>query len=144
MPPTTNSTPDRVQVVREARDILLKYMARGLRAGLLKALGLALADIEEVLPAEVPLLEVRAEYPDLLFRLKDGRILHIEFQLTRVPDLQRFWRYHAAASIFYNTVVYSVVSMGRGFAEHPVHSTAASTLSRCTTSTWASRMGRRR
>jgi predicted transposase YdaD len=119
MPPTTNPTTDRAQVAREARDILLKYMARGLRTGLLKALGLSLADIEEVLPAEVPLLEVHAEYPDLLFRLKDGRVLHIEFQTDRVPDLQRFWLYHVAVALFYKTVVYTVVVYGRGIRRAP-------------------------
>ncbi len=94
-------------------------MARGLRRGLLKALHLSLADIEEVLPAEVPLLEVHAEYPDLLFRLKDGRILHLEFQTDREPNLQRFWRYHAAVAIFYDTIVYSVVVYGRGIRRAP-------------------------
>lgn len=108
-----------IQVAREARDILLKYIARGLRKGLLNALHLSLSDIEEVLPADVPLLEVHAEYPDLLFRLKDGRILHIEFQTDRVPNLRRFWRYHAAAAIFYDTIVYSVVVYGRGIRRAP-------------------------
>jgi predicted transposase YdaD len=119
MSPTTNPATERAQVAREARDILLKYMARGLRTGLLKALRLSLADIEEVLPAEVPLLEVHAEYPDLLFRLKDGRILHLEFQTDRVPDLQRFWLYHIAVALFYKTTVYTVVVYGRGIRRAP-------------------------
>lgn len=108
-----------VQVTREARDILLKYMARGLRTGLLAALGISLAEIEEVLPAEVPLLEVHAEYPDLLFRLKDGRILHLEFQMTRISDLLRFWLYHVAVVLYYKTIVYSVVVYGRGIRRAP-------------------------
>ena len=119
MPPTTNPATDRAQVAREARDILLKYLARGLRAGLLKALGLSLADIDTVLPAEVPLLEVHAEYPDLLFRLKDGRILHLEFQTDRVPNLERFWRYHIAVTLFYKTTVYTVIVYGRGIRRAP-------------------------
>jgi hypothetical protein len=107
------------QVAREARDILLKRAARGLQAGLLKALDLPLAPIKEVLPADLPLLEVHAEYPDLLFRLTNGRILHIEFQTSRIPDLERFWHYHNALVLFYRTVVYSVVVYGRGILRAP-------------------------
>ena len=61
-------------VAREAKDILLKRLAGGLGGGFPAALGLELAPIVAVLPAELPVLSVRAEQPDNLFRLEDAAI----------------------------------------------------------------------
>ncbi len=39
--------------------------------------------------------------------------------MTRIADLRRFWRYHSALVIFYDTVVYSVVVYGKGIRTAP-------------------------
>ena len=76
---------DQASVVRAAKDILLKRLAQSLRGTFLTGLGLDLAPIIEVLPAELPVLSVRTHLPDLLFRLADGTILHVEFEITLSP-----------------------------------------------------------
>jgi hypothetical protein len=69
-------------ISREAKDILLKLVARGLGGGFLASLGINLPPIVEALPAELPVLEVRAEQLDTLFRLEGVDLLHLEFQMT--------------------------------------------------------------
>ncbi len=111
---------EQTQVAREAKDILLKRLAQSLRGIFVAGLELDLPAIVEVLPAEVPILEVRAEFPDLLFRLADGSILHIEFQTTRSPDnLRRFSNYSFAVSEHYKAEVYTIVIYGPGISEAP-------------------------
>jgi hypothetical protein len=77
-------------VSREAKDILLKYIADALRGDFPAALGLDLPPIVEPLPAELPTLEVRAEQPDRFYRLADTTILSLHRPLGAlspgVPD----------------------------------------------------------
>src|SRR5260370_34008938 len=84
-PPPASSPPDRAQVVREAKDILLKRLAQSLQSTFLAGLGLDRAPIVAVLPAELPILEVRVQLPDLLFPPADARLLHLAFQTTGAP-----------------------------------------------------------
>jgi len=107
-------------VAREAKDIVLKWLASHLQGRFLEGLGLDLPAIAAVLPAELPLLTVRAEHPDLLFMAVDGTILHPEFQTTLDPEgLRRFSRYSFAASEEYRTEVYTIVFYGPGIEEAP-------------------------
>jgi hypothetical protein len=102
-------------VSREAKDILLKYIADALRGDFPAALGLDLPPIVEPLPAELPTLEVRAEQPDRFYRLADRSILHLEFQTTvDEEDLPRFYHSQFAAGEHYRTKVHSVVIYGAG------------------------------
>ncbi len=126
-PPPASGPPDRAQVVREAKDILLKRLAQSLQSTFLAGLGLDLAPIVAVLPAELPILEVRVQLPDLLFRLADASILHVEFQTTLLPgDLRRFSRYNYAVVDHYTKAdqepaqVYTVVLYGPGISQAPV------------------------
>lgn len=70
--------PAQQAVAREAKDILLKRLARGLRGGFPAFLGPDLAPIVEALPAELPVLRVQTEQPDTLFRLADADIVQFE------------------------------------------------------------------
>ncbi|MGH2411583.1 MAG: hypothetical protein ACRDGS_14630, partial [Chloroflexota bacterium] len=107
-------------VAREAKDLLLKLQAAGLGGGFLASLGIDLAPIVEALPAELPVLEVRVEQPDTLFRLADRSIVNFEFQSTKeATDLRRFYHYQYAASEHYDSEVYTVVFYGPGITEAP-------------------------
>jgi NTP pyrophosphatase (non-canonical NTP hydrolase) len=111
---------DQASVVRAAKDILLKRLAQSLRGTFLTGLGLDLAPIVEVLPAELPVISVRTHLPDLLFRLADGTILHVEFQITLSPDdLRRFSRYNYAVADHYEVPLYTVVLYGPGILDAP-------------------------
>ena len=106
-------------VAREAKDILLKRLAGGL-GGFPAALGLDLAPIVEALPAELPVLSVRAEQPDNLFRLADAAIAQFEFQMKRNPDdLERFYRTQFAVADHYLCPVHTVVLYGPDVLDAP-------------------------
>ena len=107
-------------VAREAKDILLKRLAGGLGGGFPAALGLDLAPIVAALPAELPVLSVRAEQPDNLFRLEDAAIVQFEFQMKRNPDdLERFYRTQFAVAEHYRCPVHTVVLYGPDVLEAP-------------------------
>ena len=112
--------PAQQAVAREAKDILLKRLAGGLGGGFPAALGLDLAPIVGPLPAELPVLSVRAEQPDNLFRLEDAAIAQFEFQMKRNPDdLERFYRTQFAVAEHYRCRVHTVVLYGPDVAEAP-------------------------
>ena len=107
-------------VAREAADILNKYITRGVRGDFFAHLGVQLAPVVSVLPSELPVLEVRTEQPDRLFRLATGAIAHAEFQMTSAAgDLRRFYDYQYAAAKEYETEVYTIVFYGPGIASAP-------------------------
>ena len=93
-------------IARQRNDIILKRIADAMRGGLLRRFGLAFPDIVEGLPSELPVLEVRSQQVDLLFRLADGTILHLEFQSKQeVDDLKRFFAYNLAIYLHYGQPV---------------------------------------
>ena len=64
----------------------------------------------EALHAELPVLSVRAEQPDNLFRLADAAIVQFEFQMQRNPDdLERVYRTQFAVAEHYRCRVHTVV-----------------------------------
>ena len=106
--------------VLEAKDILLKRLARGLRGGFPAFLGLDLAPIVEALPAELPVLRVQTEQPDTLFGLEDAAIVQFEFQMKRNPDdLERFYRIQFAVAEHYQCPVHTVVLYGPDVLDAP-------------------------
>lgn len=111
------------EVSRLSKDIILKHIVDGLRGDFFVRFGLALPPIVEALPTELPVLEVRGQRTDLLFRLADGSILHLEFQTTRKgADLLRFAQYNLAVVAYYHAPglrVYTVVIYGPGIPEAP-------------------------
>ena len=107
-------------MAREAKDIVLKRLGAHLQGGFLAGLGLDLPDVVAVLPAELAVLEVRTEHPDLLLLMANAAILHPEFQTTLGPKgLRRFARYNFAACEEYDKDVFTVVFYGPGIEEAP-------------------------
>jgi hypothetical protein len=114
------STNAQAQVTRAAKDVLLKRLAQSLRGGFVAGLGLNLAPIVELLPNEVPILAVHSAQTDLLCRLADAAILHLEFQMTSMPDdLPRFARYNFAVCETYDAITWTVVLYGPGISDAP-------------------------
>jgi len=108
------------RVARQSKDIALKIVADALRGDVLSRFGIHLPPIVAALPAEMPRLEVRSEATDLLFRLEDGSILHLEFQTKLTAgDLDRFFAYHVAVYLRYHRPVTTVVFYGAGITEAP-------------------------
>jgi predicted transposase YdaD len=114
------SRQERQAVAREVKDILLKRLAAAVPDSFLAALGLDLPPVTGVLPAELPVLTVRATTPDLVLRLADGSLAHLEFQTTSAAtDLRRFYRYHVALSEHYDCPVHTIVLYGPGIRQVP-------------------------
>ena len=103
------------QVAHQNVDIVLKIIAEALGGALFARFGLSLPPIVAALPSELPHLEVRTQRLDLLFRLADGSILHLEFQTQhRADTLLRFATYNLAAVERYGGPIYTVVLYGAG------------------------------
>lgn len=103
------------RVSRKSVDIVLKYTAEALGGALFERFGLPFAPIVDGLPSELPQLQIRSQQTDLLFRLADNSILHLEFQTTRRSgDLLRFAAYHLAVFERYRRPIHTVVLYGTG------------------------------
>lgn len=103
------------RVSRKSVDIVLKYIAEALGGALFERFGLPFPPIVAGLPSELPQLRISSQQTDLLFRLADGSILHLEFQTTRRSgDLIRFAGYHLAVFERYRCPVHTVVLYGTG------------------------------
>ncbi len=103
------------RVSRKSVDIVLKYTAEALGGALFARFGLPFPPIVAGLPSELPQLRITSQQTDLLFRLADGSILHLEFQTTRRSgDLLRFAAYHLAVYQQYKRPVHTVVLYGAG------------------------------
>jgi len=103
------------RVSRKSVDIVLKYTADALGGALFARFGLPFPPIVAGLPSELPQLLISSQQTDLLFRLADGSILHLEFQTTRRSgDTLRFAAYHLAVYARYKRPVHTVVLYGAG------------------------------
>jgi len=103
------------RVSRKSVDIVLKYTADALGGALFARFGLPFPPIVAGLPSELPQLLISSQQTDLLFRLADGSILHLEFQTTRRSgDILRFAAYHLTVYGRYKRPVHTVVLYGAG------------------------------
>ena len=101
------------QVAYHAKDIILKHIAATLGDDFLGRFGFRLARIVRQLPTDLPVIEVRAQYPDLLLLLADGTVLHIELQSRfSHDDLLRFGDYSWAAYRKYKARVLTIILYG--------------------------------
>ncbi len=109
------------RVARQSADIILKRIAVAFGGDLFARFGLSLPPIVAALPSELPQLTVSTQFTDLLFRLADGSILHLEFQTQhRADTLLRFATYNLAAVARYGGPIYTVVLYGAGIRSAPV------------------------
>jgi flagellar biosynthesis/type III secretory pathway protein FliH len=100
-------------ISRQAKDILLKRVAGVLGDALGRRFGLDLPGIVAHIPSDLPVIEVRAQNPDLLFLLSDGTLLLLELQSRYSPEhLLRFGDYTWSAFRAHGRRVHTVVLYG--------------------------------
>ncbi|WP_029422112.1 transposase [Alicyclobacillus macrosporangiidus] len=98
-----------MSIPRNANDIVAKHLTGAVPNGALDVIGIHDANVVRALPTEIPKIEVRQEFVDILFELDDGRLLHIEFQSTRESALYRFAAYDLAIGEKHRRKVRTVV-----------------------------------
>ncbi|GGJ04876.1 hypothetical protein GCM10010885_12530 [Alicyclobacillus cellulosilyticus] len=98
------------------QDTLMKALMRALSDGALDVFGVRGVELREPLPTELPANTLRN---DKAWRMRDGRILHLEFQSTREPALYRFLEYDARLARAYQTDVRTVVMYHGGVTNAP-------------------------
>ncbi|WP_287193055.1 hypothetical protein [Syntrophothermus sp.] len=88
----------------------------------MKAIGLDLPPIRDMLPTVIPVAEVKEERIDFLFRLEDGSLLHLEFQTTAATraDMERFAGYDLKLLERYREIIRTVVIYSGRVKEAPV------------------------
>jgi hypothetical protein len=70
------------------------------------------------MPTESPQVDIHLEEMDVVFRLADGSLLHLEFQTTwRRSDLVRFLLYDARLYARYRARIHTVVVYGAGIED---------------------------
>ena len=115
-------TPSSSRISSQALDVLLKLEAEQIATLLSSRFGLDLAPILRPLPTELPQLALHLERLDRVFELKDGGILHLEFQarLTQA-DFLRFLHYALALLQAYpGRKIWLVVLCGPGVQLAPL------------------------
>ncbi|GMA48961.1 hypothetical protein GCM10025857_03180 [Alicyclobacillus contaminans] len=98
-----------MNIPRNANDIVAKHLTGAVPHGALEVIGIHDANVVRALPTEIPKVEVRQEYTDVMLELEDGRLLHLEFQTTREPALYRFLAYDVAIAERYRRKLRTVV-----------------------------------
>jgi hypothetical protein len=104
-----------IDLPRDAKDRVLRWLFEILRSVSLAPLGIDVPRPAAPLPADVLQVDVKRSATDALFRAEDGSILHVEFQMTSTPeDLRRFVIYDAVVLSRYEDAprVHTVVLYG--------------------------------
>jgi len=113
--PTTNQTPN------QAEDSALKVLHDYFADVLLPYWNIP-GEVDHAMPTESVHLELRKQYQDINFLMKDGSLVHFEFQSTNntaLENLRRFRTYEAFLCMKHKTDVYTYVLFSGGI-EHPM------------------------
>ena len=89
------------------------------RGNALRALGIQGADVVNLWPTEVDVLEIRKDLLDLVFEQADGTLLHLEFQSTRERTLHRFALYDIHLHQLAGRTIRTVVLYANGVRSAP-------------------------
>ncbi|ADG05133.1 RpnC/YadD family protein [Kyrpidia tusciae] len=98
-----------MEISRNSNDIVARHLTVAMAQGALAAIGISDAVVVGALPADLPRVEVREDRMDILLELQDGRLMHLEYQKKKEPNLYRFLHYDAAIVERYRCKVRTIV-----------------------------------
>ena len=98
-----------MKLARNTNDIVAKHLTNALPGDVLSVIGIHDVHVVRAVPTEIPKVEVRQEFTDIMLELASGALLHLEFQTTREPELYRFAAYDLAIAERYRRQVRTVV-----------------------------------
>ena len=100
-------------ISRLSKDLVLKRVVDTFGNVFSERFNLPFGHISSAPPANMPVLEIRGRDTDLLFRLENGEILHIEFQTVyTAADIWRFSDYNHAVAYHYHARTHTVIIYG--------------------------------
>ncbi len=79
-----------MRMPRNATDILVKHLSGAFPSGVLDVIGLHGVEVVRALPTELDTIEIRQDFTDFVWELRDGTILHLESQTNKEYTLYRF------------------------------------------------------
>ncbi|MHB1630590.1 MAG: hypothetical protein ACYCVB_19830 [Bacilli bacterium] len=82
-------------VPRNAKDIVAKHLTGAFPEDALSVFGIPGLHVVRALPAEIDTVDIRPGLLDIVLELKDAQLLHMEFQSSKEPSLDRFLVYDA-------------------------------------------------
>ena len=100
---------DQQDIPHNAKDIIQKVVAEILKDTLIEWFGLEVPSIISVLPNHLPTVAIHERLVDSVFVTADGQLLHLEFQSTSVPSLDRFAHYALSLATTYQRKVRTLV-----------------------------------
>ncbi len=100
---------DHEDIPHNAKDIIQKVLADILKDTLIDWFGLDVPSIVSVLPNHLPTVEIHERAVDSVFVTADGQLLHLEFQSTAVPSLDRFAHYALTLATTHQRKVRTIV-----------------------------------
>ncbi|MCY0902461.1 MAG: Rpn family recombination-promoting nuclease/putative transposase [Firmicutes bacterium] len=108
-----------MKMPRNANDVLIKHLSGALPAGVLEVIGVHDVEIERALPTEQNSVQVKQEFTDIVWELRDGTILHLEVQTRKPTNLHRFLHYDAWLAEHFQTRVRTVILYNAAVAHAP-------------------------
>ena len=104
-------------IVYQNKDVLLKILAENYKNKSLSAYGLKLPPIKELLPTNLPVIQVDEKRSDNIFLLEDGRILILEYESdVKQKNLLKYGHYAFRVSEAYygkaNELIIAVIYTG--------------------------------
>ncbi len=104
---------------RHAQDIVLKHLIHALPHDALAALGIEGVHVVQALPTEFDEVDIKQSFADVVFEVDDGRMVHLEFQSTKEPNLHRFLRYDSLLHEKYIQPIRTIVLYTSGVKDAP-------------------------
>ena len=108
-----------MNIARDSLDTISKHVVAACKGNALQALGIQGADVVNLWPTEVAVLEIRKDLLDLVFEQSDGTLLHLEFQSTKERTLHRFALYDIHLHQLAGRTIRTVVLYANGVQSAP-------------------------
>ena len=99
-----------IREIHDVYDVIMKIIITAYGAQFLNYFGIDV-EIDEILSVEIPSLSGKKRILDFLCRLKDGSLLHIEFQFPKAypQDKKRFFKYNITAELRYEGTTETII-----------------------------------
>lgn len=96
-------------VPRNAKDIIAKHLTGAFPEDALSVFGIPGLHVVRALPTELDTVDIRQGLMDIVLELRDAQLLHMEFQSSKEPSLDRFLVYDAHLYAQFHQTIRTIV-----------------------------------